>query len=81
MCRADYYVFQFTARHCNYMLNPDYVAVWLPEMRAVLQAMPPTPPAGVIDLEVAGPGLAGSARSAATTTAAGALSGRLLQGP
>ena len=63
------------------MLNPDYVAVWLPEMRAVLQAMPPTPPAGVIDLEVAGPGLAGSARSAATMTAAGALSGRLLQGP
>ena len=36
--------------------------------------MPPTPPSGVIDLEAAGPGLAGSASSAATTTAAGALS-------
>ena len=34
--------------------------------------MPPTPPAGVIDLEAAGPGLAGSA----ATTTAGALSRR-----
>jgi hypothetical protein len=39
--------------------------------------MPPTPPAGVIDLEAAGPGLAGSA---ATTTAAGALCRRSLGG-
>ena len=35
--------------------------------------MLPTLLAGVIDLEAAGPGLAGSASSAATTTSAGAL--------
>ena len=32
--------FQCTARYCHYILNPDYVAVWLPEMRAGWELSP-----------------------------------------
>lgn len=35
VCEFVFEGFQCTARYCQYILDPDYVAVWLPDMRAV----------------------------------------------